>query len=118
MIRNEKLVTMKSMKKTFHIPPSYTFTAGCSNPATVISLAPFASSCSSPLNYVGSLRSYYQQHKFLQPSTSSLSIVAIHSTDENFETPPTTNKSTDETREMNPFEKLAKQQTPQIFDKV
>ena len=108
---------MKSIKKTFHIPPSYTFTAGCSNPTTVISLAPFVASCSSPLNYVGNLRPYYQQRKF--PQISSDSIAAIHNTDEeNFETPPSTNKNLDDTSKTNPFEQLAKQQTSQILDKV
>jgi len=113
---------MKSIKKTFHIPPSYTFTAGCSNPATVISLAPFVSSCSSPLNYVGGLRPYYQQCKFLSTSnisTPSLSTVAIHSTDnDKFETPPSTNNSIDDSFQMNPFEKLTKEQTSQTLNKV
>jgi hypothetical protein len=108
---------MKAVKKSFHIPPSYTFTAGCSNPTTVISLAPFVSSCSSPLNYVGNLRPYYQQRKF--PQTSSHSIVAIHSTDdEDFVTPPSTDKNMDDTSKKNPFEQLVKQQTLQIFDEV
>jgi hypothetical protein len=114
---------MKSIKKTFHIPPSYTFTAGCSNPATVISLAPFVSSFSSPLNSVGGLRPYYQQRKFISTSTtstppsssSSLSAVEIHSTDdEKFETPPSTNSSNDENFQINPFEKLS----PQKLNKV
>ena len=114
---------MKSIKKAFHIPPSYSFTAGCSNPSTVISLAPFVSSCSSPLNYVGGLRPYYQQYKFLsttnRSSSSSLSTVAIHSTDdENFETPPSSNNSPDKTFQNNPFEQLAHEQTSQILDKV
>jgi hypothetical protein len=120
---------MKSIKKTFHIPPSYTFTAGCSNPSTVISLAPFVSSCSSPLNYVGGLRPYYQQRKFLSTSNTSssssssssspLSIVAIHRTDnDKFETPPSTNDSSDDSIEINPFEKLSKQQTLHSLNKV
>ena len=103
---------MKSMKKTFHIPPSYTFTAGCSNPMTVISLAPFVSSCSSPLNYVGGLRPYYQQRRFQSISnrpSPSPSLVEIHNTDdENFETPPSTNSRFDDRLQMNPFEKLVK----------
>jgi hypothetical protein len=118
---------MKSIKKTFHIPPSYTFAAGCSNPATVISLAPFVSCCSSPLNYVGGLRPYYQQRKFFSTlntsnhssSSSSLSTVAIHSTDnDKFETPPSTNNSIDDSFQMNPFEKLTKEQTSQTLNKV
>ncbi|CAF1644645.1 unnamed protein product, partial [Adineta ricciae] len=113
-----KHFTMKSFKKTFHIPPSYAFTAGCSNPTTVISLAPFVSSCASPLNYVGGLRPYYQQRKFLitpnPPSRSSspaVSTVGIHSTDDDqYETPPSSVDSGDETSEMNPFEVLAKKE--------
>lgn len=101
------------MKKTFHIPPSYTFTAGCSNPMTVISLAPFVSSCSSPLNYVGGLRPYYQQRRFQSisnRSSPSPSIAAIHNTDdESFETPPSTNSRLEDMSSTNPFEKLAKE---------
>ena len=81
---------MTSRKTTFYIPPSYTFTVGCSNPSTVISLAPLVSSCSSSLNFVGGLRPYYQQRKFfltskdfsLSSSTSSHLTVTIHRTDE------------------------------------
>ncbi len=120
--KNTQLVTMKSIKKTFHIPPSYTFTAGCSNPATVISLAPFVSSCSSPLNYVGGLRPYYQQRKFLSTSntsSSSFPTVAIHTTDDDhFETPPSTNNSSDDSLNMNPFEILSKRQASQLLNKV
>jgi len=113
---------MKSIKKTFHIPPSYTFTAGCSNPATVISLAPFVSSCSSPLNYVGGLRPYYQQCKFLSTSNipaPSLSTVAIHSTDDDaYQTPPSSNDSSDGSSKMNPFEILSKEHTSQSLKQV
>jgi hypothetical protein len=117
---------MKSIKKTFHIPPSYTFTAGCSNPATVISLAPFVSSCSSPLNYVGGLRPYYQQRKFLSTSntstlssSSSLSTVAIHSTDDdNYQTPPSSSGSSDDSSKMNPFEILSKEHISQSLNQV
>lgn len=117
---------MKSIKKTFHIPPSYTFTAGCSDPATVISLAPFVSSCSSPMNYVGGLRPYYQQRKYLSTSNTStcsssvsLSTVAIHSTDdEKFETPPSTSDTSDDSSKINPFRKLAKEQTSLPLNKV
>ena len=109
---------MKSFKKAFHIPPSYAFTAGCSNPTTVVSLAPFVSSCASPLNYVGGLRPYYQQRKFLitpnppsRSSSPSLSTVGIHSTDDDqYETPPSSVDSGDEASEMNPFEVLAKKE--------
>jgi hypothetical protein len=108
---------MKSIKKTFYIPPSYTFTDGCSNPSTVTSLAPYVSSCSSAFNYVGGLRPYYQQRKYIStsststPSTSSsLSPVEIHSSDdENFETPPSTSNSIDDSFQMNPFESLSTQ---------
>lgn len=110
------------MKKTFHIPPSYTFTAGCSNPRTVISLAPFVSSCSSPLNYVGGLRPYYQQCRYQSKSNRSSpspSIVAIHNTDEeHFETPPSTNSYLDNTMNINPFERLAKQSAEPMIEKV
>ena len=107
------------MKKAFHIPPSYTFTAGCSNPTTVISLAPFVSTCSSPLNYAGGLRPYYQQCRFQNRSSPSPSIVAIHNTDEeHFQTPPSTNSNRDDAMNINPFEKLAKQSAEKITDKV
>jgi hypothetical protein len=116
---------MKSIKKTFHIPPSYTFTAGCSNPATVISLAPFVSSCSSPINYVGGLRPYYQQCKFLSTSSpsssssSSLSTAAIHSTDDDtFETPPSTSNNLDDSLQKNPFEILSNGQISSSLNKV
>ncbi|CAF1376338.1 unnamed protein product [Adineta ricciae] len=113
-----KHFTMKSFKKTFHIPPSYAFTAGCSNPTTVVSLAPFVSSCASPLNYVGGLRPYYQQRKFLitpnlpsRSSSPSPSTVGIHSTDDDqYETPPSSVDSGDEASETNPFEVLAKKE--------
>ncbi|CAF0828373.1 unnamed protein product [Rotaria sordida] len=119
---------MKPIKKNFHIPPSYTFISNCSNPATVISLASFVSSCSSPLNHVGGLRPSYQQRKFLSTSnasttsssssSSAFSIAAIHITDDgNFETPPSTNNSSNDCFEMNPFENLSKTQTSQSLNK-
>lgn len=110
---------MRSMKKTFHIPPSYVFTAGCSNPATVISLAPFVSSCSSPLNYVGGLRPFYQQQKFRAPSdastrsSSSLSLatIGVHSTDDDpYATAPSSPESDDDSITGNPFEALSKRE--------
>ena len=100
-----------SMKKRFHIPPSYTFVSEYGNAATVLSLAPFVSSCSSPLHRVGGLRPFYQQQKFLlnastRCSSPSSDTATIHSTDDAlFETPPSTNSSLDETRSRtNPFE--------------
>ncbi|CAF1291311.1 unnamed protein product [Adineta steineri] len=112
---------MTSIKKTFHIPPSYTFTAGCSNPATVRSIAPFVSSCSSSLNYVGGLRPYYEQRKFLSKantsglssssSITSLSNVDIHTTDDDkYVTPPSSTDSSDQSSSINPFELLSKEQ--------
>jgi hypothetical protein len=114
---------MKSKKKTFEIPPSYTFTSGCSNPATVMSLAPFVSSCSSPLNCVGGLRPYYQQRKFLSTSTtltSPLATVAIHMTDDDdeFETPPSTNNNNDDLIKINPLEKLSNEKISHPLNKV
>jgi hypothetical protein len=120
--KKKTLFAMKSIKKTFEIPPSYTFTSGCSNPATVMSLAPFVSSCSSPLNYVGGLRPYYQQRKFLSTSntlTLPLATVAIHMTDEDeFETPPSTNNNINDSIKINPLEKLSNEKISQSLNKV
>lgn len=103
------------MKKSFHIPPSYSFSSTCSDPRPMMSLTSFVSTCSSPLAYLGGLRPYYQQQKSASPSASSLStsnslsIVPIHCTDnEIFETPPSTNSSIDDLSITNPFEILAK----------
>lgn len=116
-VNGSETVTMQSLKKSFYIPPSYTFPSSYSNPATVISLASFVSTCSSPLNYLGGLRPYYQQQKCLTPSSSSSTSVStatvpIHSTEEDiFETPPSSAEPIDEDRSrINPFEVLAKKE--------
>ena len=107
------LASMKSLTKRFHIPPSYTFASEYGHSATVISLAPFVSSCSSPLNCVGGLRPHYQQQKFLLSSPTRYSSpspdsATIHGNeDDPFETPPSTNSSLNERSRKNPFEILS-----------
>ena len=114
-----------SMKKRFHIPPSYTFVSEYGNAATVLSLAPFVSSCSSPLDHVGGLRPFYQQQKFLlnastRCSSPSSDTATIHSTDDAlFETPPSTNSSLGETSSgTNPFENQVWQSISSIWSIV
>ena len=115
-----------TMRKTFYIPPSYTFTSDLSNSATALSLAPFVSSCSSPQHYVGALRPYYQQRKAHSASTasssrtlSSLSTAVIHRADDDaFATPPSTTSSSDPFATKNPFEMLCDEHVLSSIDKV
>jgi len=99
------------MKRKFRIPPSYTFIVGSSNPSRIVSLAPFVSSCSSPLS---------QQRDFRSTSTNSSSSSSGSSCldsdvdDEIYQTPPSSADSGIESFDMNPFEKLARQQNQQV----
>ena len=115
-----------AMRKNFYIPPSYTLASKHSNSGTVLSLAPFVSLCSSPLNHVGVLRPYYQQRKVQSTSTastsrssSSLSTAILHRADDNaFATPPSTASSSDQFITSNPFELPCDKHVLSSIDKV
>lgn len=109
--RKVSFLPMKSIKKSFYIPPSYTFTIGCSNPSGIVSVAPFVSSCSSPLNYVRGFRANYRQRK-----SQSISTVAIHDfDDESYKTAPSTFEDEENFSRQNPFEQLAQEQKLKVF---
>lgn len=102
------------MKKKFRIPPSYTFTVGCSNPSRIVSLAPFVSPCSSPLNQHRVFRSTSANLSSSLSSSFESDIDDDEDEDEIYHTPPSSVDSGVDSYEMNPFEKLAKQQCLQV----